>query len=93
MHAKAHQDKNGETVICSGPSSDPCPENYKCRHLAFYGVCCPQKTEGNMTNFGLYLMEKVEEFSACSKEQAYISAKFQVLSFCRQRREFFVSVS
>ncbi|VDN93759.1 unnamed protein product [Brugia pahangi] len=45
MKGKAYEDNESSTVICSGPSSDQCPEKYICRHLAFFGICCPKKTE------------------------------------------------
>ncbi|KAL3986178.1 Kunitz/Bovine pancreatic trypsin inhibitor domain family protein [Acanthocheilonema viteae] len=45
MKGKAYEDNESSTVICSGPLSDPCPEKYVCRHLAFFGICCPAKTE------------------------------------------------
>ncbi|EFO13778.2 hypothetical protein LOAG_14750 [Loa loa] len=45
MKAKAYEDNESNTVICSGPVSIPCPEKYICRHLAFFGICCPRKTE------------------------------------------------
>ncbi|VDM95695.1 unnamed protein product [Thelazia callipaeda] len=45
MKEKAFVDNNGNTLICSRTSADPCPEKYICKHLAFFGICCPQKTE------------------------------------------------
>lgn len=51
MKEKAYETDENETLICSGPKSDPCPEKYICRHLAFFGICCPEKTEGKNESF------------------------------------------
>ncbi|OZC05507.1 hypothetical protein X798_07519, partial [Onchocerca flexuosa] len=45
LKAKAHENNESNTVICSGPSAISCPEKYICRHVAFFGICCPKKTE------------------------------------------------
>lgn len=47
MKEKAYKNNESSTVICSGLASDPCPEKYICKHLAFFGICCPEETEGN----------------------------------------------
>ena len=39
--------ENGEVRIC--PRSE-CPDGYVCKHLAFFGVCCPKDSEGIETN-------------------------------------------
>uniref|UniRef100_A0A0M3IR52 BPTI/Kunitz inhibitor domain-containing protein n=1 Tax=Ascaris lumbricoides TaxID=6252 RepID=A0A0M3IR52_ASCLU len=31
--------------LCSGPEVEKCPDDYKCKHLASFGVCCPKKSE------------------------------------------------
>uniref|UniRef100_A0A2K6VL40 BPTI/Kunitz inhibitor domain-containing protein n=1 Tax=Onchocerca volvulus TaxID=6282 RepID=A0A2K6VL40_ONCVO len=45
LKAKAYGDNESNTVICSGPVVHSCPEKYTCKHLAFFGICCPKKTE------------------------------------------------
>lgn len=38
----------GETIFCNGPSNQQikCPIGFRCQNLAFYGVCCNIKNEG-----------------------------------------------
>ncbi|KHN76275.1 Major allergen Ani s 1 [Toxocara canis] len=38
-------DRNGQSIICSGPEKNKCPTGYRCKRLAFMGVCCPTKEE------------------------------------------------
>lgn len=38
----------GETIFCSGSPNQQikCPIGFRCQNLAFYGVCCNIKNEG-----------------------------------------------
>ncbi|VDK44981.1 unnamed protein product [Anisakis simplex] len=44
----AFKNSDGESRVCYGHNMQPqekCPADYRCKMLAFFGVCCPKRTE------------------------------------------------
>ena len=46
----------GETIFCSGPPNQQikCPVGFRCQNLAFYGVCCNIKNEGESLEWNIH---------------------------------------
>uniref|UniRef100_F1LCM5 Major allergen Ani s 1 n=1 Tax=Ascaris suum TaxID=6253 RepID=F1LCM5_ASCSU len=45
LNKEPFKNSNGQQRVCSGPEVEKCPDDYKCKHLASFGVCCPKKSE------------------------------------------------
>uniref|UniRef100_A0A0M3HFU6 BPTI/Kunitz inhibitor domain-containing protein n=1 Tax=Ascaris lumbricoides TaxID=6252 RepID=A0A0M3HFU6_ASCLU len=49
LSKEAYKDSGGQTRICfkrNLNNTQECPQGYACKMLAFFGVCCPKRTEG-----------------------------------------------
>lgn len=51
LNKEPFKNSNGQQRVCSGPEVEKCPDDYKCKHLASFGVCCPKKSEGQFSFF------------------------------------------
>uniref|UniRef100_F1LBH5 Major allergen Ani s 1 n=1 Tax=Ascaris suum TaxID=6253 RepID=F1LBH5_ASCSU len=48
LSKEAYKDSGGQTRICfkrNLNNTQECPQGYACKMLAFFGVCCPKRTE------------------------------------------------